>query len=128
MKSYVLSLCFSLCMSSLAVRSQAQVNQCPVVTNRTVTVQENLDLFARRAGGNVMLVIGSTDSFQLNGSDPESNSLQVQVVDFPAHGVLFTCPDYCINFPGGITDAGPQPRLRYVPDILYRGSDTSLTR
>jgi hypothetical protein len=88
-----------------------------------VTVRENLDLFVRGAGA-IVIVVDLADSFQLNASDPEGHSLQVQVVDFPAHGVLFTCPGYCINFPGGLTDAGLQPRLRYVPDVLYRGTDS----
>jgi hypothetical protein len=129
MKCSILCAWLSVSLSLIASRGQAQLNQCPTASNQLVTVPENVSLFVRGSG--TIVVFDVTNAFRLNASDAQGDPLQVQVAGFPAHGVLFKCSpnpdgngDTCVNFPGGITDAGPAPRLLYVPDIRYRGTDS----
>ena len=122
--------CFTFCISLLlAPTVRAQLNQCPAADGQLVSVRENLTLFVR--GGGAIGVVEVTNSFALNATDPNGDALQVRLVDFPDHGVLFSCSPNpgratytCVNFPGGIANVGPAPRLLYVPDIQYRGTDT----
>src|SRR5437867_11829485 len=131
MKPYLPWASFSLCLTLLAVRSEAQPNQCPVVSNQTATVLENLALIVR-SGSPMIVIVSVPNPLLLNASDPEGSSLQLQLVTFPAHGVLFGCiPDpgastySCLSFGfGDLFDTGPMARLFYVPDILYRGTDS----
>jgi uncharacterized delta-60 repeat protein len=104
-------------------------NQCPAASDQSVIVSENLSLFVRGDGN--IVIFNVANAFPLTATSPEKKDLQLQIASFPAHGVLFKCiPDpngvsfNCINFPGGITDVGSTPRLLYVPDIRYSGTDS----
>jgi len=130
MKKYALGASFGVSLSLLVVRAQAQVNQCPIASNQTVTVRENLDVIIRGSPP-IIALVGVTNPLRLSASDGNADSLQVQVTTFPAHGVLFGCtPNMdgltynCVSFSGGTFDAGATPRFFYIPDIQYRGTDS----
>lgn len=124
MKSCLLCASFSLAL--LPLRVEAQQNECPVVSDQTATVLENLDLFVR--GSQTVVLGGVTNPILLNASDPDHSSLLVHVKTAPVHGVLFACfpgngTYVCLSFDSDF-NIGPTARILYVPDILYRGTDS----